>query len=88
LVLPAIKLLNPPLQSPLQTDHSLKKSRPNCPTIPKARLKTPAPYRTPKFLRGDITMGEIFTVAGLAFSLILVGLALGFGLLKIQGGEE
>jgi cytochrome b6-f complex subunit 7 len=33
-------------------------------------------------------MGEIFTVAGLAFSLILVGLALGFGLLKIQGGEE
>jgi cytochrome b6-f complex subunit 7 len=33
-------------------------------------------------------MGEIFTVAGLSFSLILVGLALGFGLLKIQGGEE
>jgi hypothetical protein len=32
-------------------------------------------------------MGEIFTVAGLASSLILVGLILGFALLKIQGGE-
>lgn len=33
-------------------------------------------------------MGEIFTTAFLCFTLILVGLALGFGLLKIQGGEE
>lgn len=33
-------------------------------------------------------MGEIFTAAFLAFSLILVGLGLGFLLLKIQGAEE
>ncbi|MBE9032306.1 PetM family cytochrome b6-f complex subunit 7 [filamentous cyanobacterium LEGE 11480] len=33
-------------------------------------------------------MGEIFTVAATCFTLILVGLVLGFGLLKIQGGEE
>ncbi|MCS6814349.1 MAG: cytochrome B6 [Cyanobacteria bacterium] len=33
-------------------------------------------------------MGEIFTTAFLAFSLILVGLGLGFLLLKIQGAEE
>jgi cytochrome b6-f complex subunit 7 len=39
-------------------------------------------------LRGEIFMGEIFTTAILCFTLILVGLALGFGLLKIQGGEE
>ncbi len=33
-------------------------------------------------------MGEIFTTAILCFTLILVGLVIGFGLLKIQGGEE
>jgi cytochrome b6-f complex subunit 7 len=33
-------------------------------------------------------MGEIFTTALLSSSLILVGLVLGFALLKIQGGEE
>lgn len=33
-------------------------------------------------------MGEIFTSAILASSLILVGLGLGFIMLKIQGGEE
>ncbi len=33
-------------------------------------------------------MGEIFTSAILASSLILVGLGLGFVMLKIQGGEE
>jgi cytochrome b6-f complex subunit 7 len=33
-------------------------------------------------------MGEIFTAAILASSLILVGLGLGFVLLKLQGGEE
>lgn len=32
--------------------------------------------------------GEIGNAAFLAFSLILVGLALGFLLLKIQGAEE
>lgn len=32
--------------------------------------------------------GEIFTTALLSFSLILVGLALGFLMLKLQGGEE
>ncbi|NEQ31104.1 MAG: cytochrome B6 [Leptolyngbya sp. SIO4C5] len=32
--------------------------------------------------------GEIFNSAILAFSLILVGLALGFLMLRIQGGEE
>ncbi|MGP1373805.1 MAG: cytochrome b6-f complex subunit PetM [Almyronema sp.] len=32
--------------------------------------------------------GEIFNSAVLAFSLILVGLALGFLMLRIQGGEE
>ena len=32
--------------------------------------------------------GEIFNTAILAFSLILVGLALGFLLLKVQGSEE
>jgi cytochrome b6-f complex subunit 7 len=40
------------------------------------------------FLRGAISMGEIFTTALLSSSLILVGLVLGFALLKIQGGEE
>lgn len=34
------------------------------------------------------TMGEIFTSAFLAFSLILVGLSVGFLMLKLQGGEE
>ncbi|MEX0268004.1 PetM family cytochrome b6-f complex subunit 7 [Leptolyngbyaceae cyanobacterium UHCC 1019] len=33
-------------------------------------------------------MGEIFTAAILASSLILVGLGLGFVMLKVQGGEE
>jgi cytochrome b6-f complex subunit 7 len=33
-------------------------------------------------------MGEMFNAALLSFTLILVGLALGFALLKIQGGEE
>jgi cytochrome b6-f complex subunit 7 len=33
-------------------------------------------------------MGEIFTTAILASSLILVGLGLGFIMLKVQGGEE
>lgn len=32
--------------------------------------------------------GEIFTTAILAFTLIPVGIGLGFLLLKIQGGEE
>ena len=32
--------------------------------------------------------GEMFNAAVLSFSLILVGLGLGFLLLKIQGGEE
>ncbi|MDX2099662.1 MAG: PetM family cytochrome b6-f complex subunit 7 [Leptolyngbyaceae cyanobacterium bins.59] len=32
--------------------------------------------------------GELFNAAILSFSLILVGLGLGFLLLKIQGGEE
>lgn len=31
---------------------------------------------------------EIFGTAFLAFSLILVGLGMGFVLLRIQGGEE
>lgn len=33
-------------------------------------------------------MGEIFTSAFLAFTLILVGMGLGFLMLKLQGGEE
>jgi cytochrome b6-f complex subunit 7 len=32
--------------------------------------------------------GEMFTAAVLSFTLILVGVGLGFLLLKIQGGEE
>ncbi|MCA1990913.1 MAG: cytochrome B6 [Coleofasciculus sp. S288] len=32
--------------------------------------------------------GEMFNAAVLSFTLILVGLGLGFLLLKIQGGEE
>jgi cytochrome b6-f complex subunit 7 len=32
--------------------------------------------------------GEIFNAAILSFSLILVGMALGFLLLRLQGGEE
>ncbi|HEY9838782.1 MAG TPA: PetM family cytochrome b6-f complex subunit 7 [Vampirovibrionales bacterium] len=32
--------------------------------------------------------GEIFTTAFLAFGLVMVGLVLGFALLKIQGAEE
>lgn len=33
-------------------------------------------------------MGEIFTSAFLSFTLILVGLGVGFLMLKLQGGEE
>ena len=33
-------------------------------------------------------MGEIFTAAFLSFTLILVGMGLGFLMLKLQGGEE
>jgi cytochrome b6-f complex subunit 7 len=33
-------------------------------------------------------MGEIFTSAILSSSLILVGLSVGFLMLKLQGGEE
>jgi cytochrome b6-f complex subunit 7 len=32
--------------------------------------------------------GEIFTTAVLIFSMILVGLGVGFLLLKVQGSEE
>jgi cytochrome b6-f complex subunit 7 len=32
--------------------------------------------------------GEIFNAAFLAFTLILVGLGLGFLMLRLQGGEE
>lgn len=32
--------------------------------------------------------GEMFNAAVLSFSLILVGLGLGFLMLKLQGGEE
>ncbi|HCF25967.1 MAG TPA: cytochrome B6 [Cyanobacteria bacterium UBA11049] len=32
--------------------------------------------------------GEMFTAATLCFSLILVGIGMGFLLLKIQGDEE
>lgn len=32
--------------------------------------------------------GEMFNAGILSFTLILVGLALGFLLLKLQGGEE
>ncbi|MCT7961217.1 PetM family cytochrome b6-f complex subunit 7 [Laspinema sp. D1] len=32
--------------------------------------------------------GEIFTTAFLSFALVMVGLVLGFALLKIQGSEE
>lgn len=33
-------------------------------------------------------MGEIFTSAFLAFALVLVGMSVGFLMLKLQGGEE
>lgn len=33
-------------------------------------------------------MGEIFNAAILSSSLILVGLSIGFLMLKLQGGEE
>jgi cytochrome b6-f complex subunit 7 len=33
-------------------------------------------------------MGEMFNAAILSSTLILVGLAMGYALLKIQGGEE
>ncbi len=33
-------------------------------------------------------MGELFNTAILAFTLIPIGIVLGFALLKIQGGEE
>lgn len=32
--------------------------------------------------------GEIFTTAVLVFSMILIGLSVGFLLLKVQGAEE
>ncbi|MFM7427072.1 MAG: PetM family cytochrome b6-f complex subunit 7 [Elainella sp.] len=32
--------------------------------------------------------GEIFNAAFLSFSLILIGLGLGFLMLRLQGGEE
>jgi cytochrome b6-f complex subunit 7 len=33
-------------------------------------------------------MGEIFTAAILSFVLVLVGLGVGFLMLRLQGGEE
>jgi cytochrome b6-f complex subunit 7 len=33
-------------------------------------------------------VGEIFTAAIIPFTLILVGLSLGFLILKVQGGEK
>ncbi|MFM7449232.1 MAG: PetM family cytochrome b6-f complex subunit 7 [Leptolyngbyaceae cyanobacterium] len=33
-------------------------------------------------------MGEIFSVSFLAIILVLIGLSLGFLMLKLQGGEE
>jgi cytochrome b6-f complex subunit 7 len=38
--------------------------------------------------KGETMNPEIFNAAVLCFTLILVGLGLGFLLLKIQGGEE
>ncbi len=32
--------------------------------------------------------GEIFSTAVLVFSMVLVGLSVGFLMLKVQGGEE
>ncbi len=32
--------------------------------------------------------GEIFSTAVLIFSMVLVGLSVGFLMLKVQGGEE
>ena len=32
--------------------------------------------------------GEIFSVAAMLFVLVLVGLSVGFLMLKVQGGEE
>ncbi|MEL7143744.1 MAG: PetM family cytochrome b6-f complex subunit 7 [Cyanobacteria bacterium J06650_10] len=32
--------------------------------------------------------GEIFSTAVLVFSMILIGLGVGFLMLKVQGGEE
>jgi cytochrome b6-f complex subunit 7 len=32
--------------------------------------------------------GEIFTTAVLSFVLVLIGLGVGFVMLKVQGGEE
>ncbi|MGD1909202.1 MAG: PetM family cytochrome b6-f complex subunit 7 [Leptolyngbyaceae cyanobacterium] len=32
--------------------------------------------------------GEIFNTAFLSFSIVLVGLAVGFLMLRLQGGEE
>jgi cytochrome b6-f complex subunit 7 len=56
---------------------------------PASFTSTPAEYLFYQLvLRGAIFMGEIFTTALLSSSLILVGLVLGFALLKIQGGEE
>ncbi len=33
-------------------------------------------------------MGEMFTAGILSFTLILVGMGIGFALLKLQGGQE
>jgi cytochrome b6-f complex subunit 7 len=33
-------------------------------------------------------MGEAYTAAFLSFTLVLVGLGIGFLMLKLQGGEE
>jgi cytochrome b6-f complex subunit 7 len=41
------------------------------------------------YLRGTLVMGpEFYNAVILSFVLILVGLSLGFLMLKIQGGEE
>jgi cytochrome b6-f complex subunit 7 len=40
------------------------------------------------FLEDHVMGGEIFSTAVLSFVLVLIGLGVGFVMLKVQGGEE
>jgi len=57
---------------------------------PGHRLTDPLNCTEFHLIQGDIEnmSGEMLNATFLSFTLILVGLALGFALLKLQGGEE
>lgn len=57
-------------------------------TTPRDRSQTALNYFIHRVLKEPYMTGEILNAALLSASLILVGLGMGFVLLKIQGGAE